>query len=129
MILSLDTRKSYVMQKGIEHGVNIINDVSGLNFDKKSFSIIRSNRIPFVLNHMRGTPNTMQNNPKYSDVLLDIYDFFEKKIKFFEKNNFSRSSIIIDPGIGFGKSLEHNLRIISKISIFHSLGCPILIGT
>ena len=129
MILSLDTRKSYVMQKGIEHGVNIINDVSGLSFDKKSFSIIRSNRIPLVLNHMRGTPNTMQNNPKYSDVLLDIYDFFEKKIKFFEKNNFSRSSIIIDPGIGFGKSLEHNLRIISKISIFHSLGCPILIGT
>jgi len=129
IILSLDTRKSYVMQKGIDSGINIINDVSGLNFDKKSFNLINSKKIPFILHHMQGTPDTMQNNPKYDDALLDIFDFFEEKIQFFFKNKYKKDFIIIDPGIGFGKNLEHNLRIISKISTFHSLGCPILIGT
>ena len=127
--LSLDTRKSHVMIKGAESGINIINDVSGLNFDKKSFDFINSKKIPFILHHMQGTPETMQKNPKYDDALLDIYDFFEEKINFCLKKNFKRELIILDPGIGFGKNLEHNLRIMSKISIFHSLGCPILIGT
>jgi len=129
IILSLDTRKSYVMEKGIDVGINIINDVSGLNFDKKSFNLINSKKIPFILHHMQGTPDTMQNNPKYDDVLLDIFDFFEEKIQFFLKNKYIKDFIIIDPGIGFGKNLEHNLRIMTKISTFHSLGCPILIGT
>ena len=127
--LSLDTRKSYVMKKGIECGVNIINDVSGLNFDKKSFDIISSKKIPFILHHMQGTPDIMQKNPKYDDTLLDIYDFFEEKINFCLKKKYKRESILLDPGIGFGKNLDHNLRIMSKISTFHSLGCPILIGT
>ena len=127
--LSLDTRKSYIMKKGLECGVNIINDVSGLNFDKKSFDVIKSKNIPFVLHHMQGTPDIMQKNPKYEDALLDIFDFFEEKINFCVKKNFKKEFIIIDPGIGFGKNLEHNLRIMSKISTFHSLGCPILIGT
>jgi len=129
IILSLDTRKSHVMEKGIDSGINIINDVSGLNFDKKSFKIIKSKKTPFILNHMQGSPETMQKNPKYDDVLLDIYDFFEEKINYCLKNKYDKNLIIIDPGIGFGKNLEHNLRIISKISTFHSLGCPILIGT
>ena len=127
--LSLDTRKSYVMIKGEESGINIINDVSGLNFDKKSFDFINSKKIPFILHHMQGTPETMQKNPKYNDALLDIYDFFEEKINFCLKRSFKKELIILDPGIGFGKNLEHNLRIMSKISLFHSLGCPILIGT
>jgi dihydropteroate synthase len=126
--LSLDTRKSNIMKKGIDNGVNIINDVSGLNFDNKSFEVINSKKIPFVLNHMKGQPSNMQENPIYDDVLLDIYDFFKEKINFCVKNNYKKDFIIIDPGIGFGKNLNHNLRIISKISIFHSLGCPILIG-
>ena len=103
--------------------------VSGLNFDKKSFDIINLKKTPFVLHHMQGTPETMQIKPKYNDALLDIYDFFEEKINFCIKNNYKKESIIIDPGIGFGKNLAHNLRIMSKISTFHSLGCPILIGT
>jgi len=129
IFLTLDTRKSIVMKKGIESGVDAINDVSGLNFDKKSFGIIKKNKVPFILHHMQGTPNTMQKNPKYDDVLLDIYDFFEKKINFCIKKKYKKEMIIVDPGIGFGKNLNHNLRIISKISIFHSLGCPVLIGT
>ena len=127
--LSLDTRKSYVMEKGIECGIDIINDVSGLNYDKKSFSVIKSKNIPFVLHHMQGTPDTMQKNPKYDDALLDIYYFFEEKINYCIKNNFKKEMIILDPGIGFGKNLKHNLRILTKISTFHSLGCPILLGT
>ena len=127
--LSLDTRKSYVMKKGIAKGIDIINDISGLNFDNKSFEVINSKNIPFVLHHMQGTPDTMQNDPKYDDVLLDIYDFFDEKINFFLNKNYKRELILIDPGIGFGKNLDHNLRIMSKISTFHSLGCPILIGT
>jgi len=78
---------------------------------------------------MQGTPATMQNNPTYEDVVLDIFDFFEEKINFCIKKNYSKEFIILDPGIGFGKNLDHNLRLMSKISIFHSLGCPILIGT
>ena len=127
--LSLDTRKSYVMRKGIEQGVDIINDVSGLNFDNKSFDLINSKNTPFVLHHMQGTPDIMQKNPTYDDALLDIFDFFEEKIHFYMKKKFKKEFIIIDPGIGFGKNLKHNLRIMSKISTFHSLGCPILIGT
>ena len=118
IVLSLDTRKSYVMEKGIKCGINIINDVSGLNFDSKSFDVIKSKNIPFVLNHMQGTPDTMQKKPTYEDSLLDIYDFFEKKINLCVKKKFKRDFIIIDPGIGFGKNLQHNLRIMSKISTF-----------
>jgi dihydropteroate synthase len=78
---------------------------------------------------MQGTPDTMQKNPKYDDALLDIFDFFEEKINFCIKKKYKKDFIVVDPGIGFGKNLDHNLRIISKISTFHSLGCPILIGT
>jgi len=128
-LLSLDTRKSHVMRNGIEKGIDIINDVSGLKFDNRSFDIIKLKKVPFILHHMQGTPNTMQKNPKYDDALLDIYDFFEEKINFCLKKKYKKDFIIVDPGIGFGKNLNHNLRIISKISTFHSLGCPILIGT
>jgi dihydropteroate synthase len=129
VILSLDTRKPQVMRNGIKNGVDIINDVSGLKFDKRSVDLVKSKQIPFILHHMQGTPNTMQQNPTYDDVLLDIYDFFESKINFFVKKGYKKKLIILDPGIGFGKNLEHNLRLISKISTFHSLGYPILIGT
>jgi len=128
-ILSLDTRKSYIMKKGIERGVNIINDVSGLKFDSKSFEVISLKKVPLILHHMQGTPDTMQINPKYDDVLLDIYDFFEEKINILSKKKYKRELFILDPGIGFGKNLNHNLRIMSKISLFHSLGQPVLIGT
>ncbi len=129
ILLSLDTRKSYVMKKGVECNIDIINDVSGLNYDKKSFNFINEKKIPFILHHMQGTPDIMQKNPKYDDALLDIFDFFENKINSCLRKGYKKEYIILDPGIGFGKNLNHNLRIMSKISTFHSLGCPILIGT
>ena len=123
--LSIDTRKSDVMIKSINCGVDLINDVSGFIYDQNALSKLKKYNIAKVLHHMQGTPNTMQINPKYKNVLLDIYDFFEKSIK----TNFDNKKIILDPGIGFGKNLKHNLTLISKISLFHSLGYPILIGT
>ena len=103
----------------------LLNDVSGFNFDKEALAKIKKYKIAKVLHHMQGTPNTMQLNPKYENVLLDIYDFFENNIK----NKLKDNKIILDPGIGFGKTLKHNLTLISNISLFHSLGFPILIGT
>ncbi len=123
--LSFDTRKSDLMIKGLDFGVDLINDISGFTYDHNSLTRINEYKIPKVLHHIQGTPNTMQINPKYNDVLLDIYDFFEKNIN----ENFTDDKIILDPGIGFGKTLKHNLTLISKISLFHSLGFPILLGT
>ena len=122
--LSIDTRKSEIMIKGINFGVDLINDVSGFSYDKNSLSKLKKYNVSKVVHHMLGTPKTMQKNPKYKNVLLDVYDFFEKHI-----NESDNKKIILDPGIGFGKNLKHNLTLISKISLFHSLGFPILIGT
>ena len=127
-LISLDTRKSDIMEKGIKLGVKLINDVSGLNYDENSVNILKKYKIPFVLQHSLGNPEIMQNNPKYKNVLLDIFDFFEKKIKFLRSIGIKHNNIILDPGIGFGKNLKHNMTIIKKISIYHSLGFPILLG-
>ena len=126
--LSLDTRKSRIMEDGIKKGVNLINDISGLNYDKNSIEVLKKYNTPFVIHHIQGTPDTMQKNPKYENVLLDIYDFFEERISYVRKFGIKHNNIIIDPGIGFGKNLKHNMKLISNISIFHSLGFPVLIG-
>ena len=128
IIVSLDTRKSEIMKEGIKKGVKLINDISGLNFDKKSIKVLKKNNIPFVIHHTQGLPTTMQKNPKYKNVLLDIYDFFEERINFIRRCGIKHNNIIIDPGIGFGKNLKHNMMLIRNISIFHSLGFPILLG-
>ena len=126
--MSLDTRKSEVMKKGIKYGVKIINDVSGLDYDPETINVLKKYKIPFVIHHSQGTPEKMQNKPRYKNELLDIFDFFEKKIKSLKKIGIKHNNIIIDPGIGFGKNLKHNMNLIRNISIFHSLGFPILLG-
>ena len=127
--ISLDTRKSNIMKRGIELGVKLINDVSGLNFDKETLNVLKKYKVPFVIQHTQGVPENMQKKPSYKNELLDIYDFFEEKIKLIRSKGIKHHNIILDPGIGFGKNLKHNLMILNKISIFHSLGFPILIGT
>ncbi len=126
--ISLDTRKSEIMQKGIKLGVKLINDVSGLNYDPNTISVLKKYKIPFVIQHSVGTPENMQKNPKYKNELLDIYDFFDEKIKLIRSKGIKHNNIILDPGIGFGKNLKHNMNLIRGISIFHSLGFPILVG-
>jgi len=126
--LSLDTRKAEIMNKGIKIGIKLINDISGLSYDSKTIEILRKHKTPFVIQHSQGTPENMQNNPKYKDELLDIYDFFEEKIKFLRSEGIKHNNIILDPGIGFGKNLKHNMNLIKSISIFHTLGFPVLLG-
>ena len=126
--ISLDTRKSEIMEKGINLGVKIINDVSGLNYDSDTKNILKKYKTPFVIQHSQGSPETMQKNPKYKNELLDIYDFFEQKIISLRSFGIKHNNIILDPGIGFGKNLKHNMNLINNISIFHSLGFPILVG-
>ena len=127
--ISLDTRKSWIMEKGIKNKVNLINDVSGFNYDSKTIFVLKKHKIPFVIHHMQGTPKLMQKKPSYKNVLLDIYDFFENKIKKMRHIGIKHDNIILDPGIGFGKNLKHNITLLNNISIFHSLGFPIMLGT
>ena len=126
--LSLDTRKAEVMNKGIKLGIMLINDVSGLSYDTKTIEVLKKSKSPFVIQHSQGTPEKMQNNPRYKNELLDIYDFFEKKIKLLRSKGIKHNNIIVDPGIGFGKNLKHNMNLIRDVSIFHTLGFPILLG-
>jgi dihydropteroate synthase len=126
--VSLDTRKSNIMEKGIKLGVKLINDISGLSFDKKTLNVLKKYKIPFVIQHSQGTPENMQKKPSYNNELLDIYDFFEDKIKFLRSKGINHNNIILDPGIGFGKNLKHNMSLLQHVSIFHSLGFPLLIG-
>ena len=126
--ISLDTRKSNIMEKGINLGVKLINDVSGLDFDTNTVNILKKYKFPFVIQHSQGVPENMQKKPSYKNELLDIYDFFEKKIKLIRSKGITHNNIILDPGIGFGKNLKHNMSLIYNISIFHSLGFPILVG-
>ena len=126
--ISIDTRKSKIMKKGIENGAKLINDISGLNFDCCSIKVLKKYNVPFVIHHIKGIPKTMQKKPKYRNVLFDIYDFFEERINYVRNNGIKHNKIILDPGIGFGKNLKHNMNLISNISIFHSLGFPIMLG-
>ena len=126
--VSLDTRKSSIMKKGINYKVNLINDVSGLGHDSDTINILKETNVPFVINHTQGTPTKMQKNPKYKNVLLDIYDFFESKINEIRSKGIKHNNINLDPGIGFGKNLKHNITLIRNVSIFHSLGFPIMLG-
>ena len=128
-IISLDTRKSLVMKNGIKNKINIINDVSGFQYDLNTIKVLKKTNIPFVIHHMQGNPKTMQKNPKYKNVILDIYDFFEYKIKYVRSKGIKHNNIILDPGIGFGKNLKHNITLLRNISIFHSLGFPVMLGT
>ena len=124
--MSLDTRNSSTIYMSNFFGVSIINDVSALR-DKDSIEVIRDLNLPIILMHMPGTPKTMMKK-KYKNVLLETYDFLSNRIRFCIKNGVPREKIIIDPGIGFGKNREENIYVIKNISIFHSLGCPIMLG-
>ena len=126
-LLSIDTRKSLVMNFSIKNNADIINDVSCFKFDPKSLNSVKNKNLWKIIHHMQGTPQTMQLHPSYNHVLLDIYDFFENQIKKFKSDKYNKR-IILDPGIGFGKNLKHNLMILKNISVFHSLGFPVLIG-
>ncbi|PZQ96900.1 MAG: dihydropteroate synthase [Cereibacter sphaeroides] len=126
--LSIDTRKAGVAEAALTAGAAIVNDVAALGFDPAMAGVVAVSGAPVVLMHARGTPATMQQGPVYEDVLLDVYDFLAERIAAAEAAGISRDRIVVDPGIGFGKTVAHNLALIRGLSLFHGLGCPIMLG-
>ena len=128
ILISIDTTKASVAKHAVEAGADIINDVSGLSFDNNMIGIVESFNIPVVIMHMKGNPQNMQLNPEYKDIVNEILDFFKMKIKIAIQSGINRSMIILDPGIGFGKTVEHNFELLSRLNEFNVLELPIMIG-
>ncbi len=125
--ISVDTRRTQVMQAVLQLGVQTINDVDALQ-DEQALETVASSNADVCIMHMQGQPHTMQENPEYSDVVKDVFDFLEQRVQACEQQGINKSRIIIDPGFGFGKTLQHNLKLLKSLKHFQQLGCRILIG-
>lgn len=126
--ISIDTRKAPVARAAFAAGAGIVNDVAALTYDVELPGFVAGAAAPVILMHAQGTPQTMQADPRYDDVLLDVYDFLAARIAAAVAAGIPRRQIAVDPGIGFGKTVTHNLALLQRLSLFHSLGCPILLG-
>jgi len=126
--ISIDTRKSGVAAAALDAGATYVNDVSGFTFDAALAPLCAAREVPVCVMHAQGTPQTMQDSPVYDDVLLDVYDALAARIDALVALGIPRSRITADPGLGFGKTQSHNLAILNRISLFHGLGVPILLG-
>jgi dihydropteroate synthase len=126
--ISIDTRKAEVMRRAALEGVHILNDVSALAHDPQALQAAATTGLPVVLMHARGEPRIMQDNPVYADVVLDVYDWLAARLEACEQAGIGRDRLIVDPGIGFGKTLAHNLALLGSLGVIHGLGCPVLLG-
>ena len=126
--VSVDTRKADVMTAAVEAGARMINDVSALTYDARSAEVAASLNVPVVLMHHRGPPEAMQDDPRYDDVLVEVYLWLEERIAAAMEAGVPRERILVDPGFGFGKTVAHNLELMNGLALFHSLGCPLVIG-
>ncbi|HTN97732.1 MAG TPA: dihydropteroate synthase, partial [Nordella sp.] len=126
--VSVDTRKAQVMRAAAEAGATIINDVSALSYDPDSLGAAAELGLPVVLMHAQGDPKTMQDNPVYADVTLDVFDMLSARIARCEAAGIPRRLIAVDPGIGFGKTFRHNLTLLNELTLFHGLGAVLLAG-
>src|SRR3954447_24566733 len=126
--VSADTRKADVMTAALDAGARMINDVSALTYDDGAAAVIASAGVPVVLMHHKGAPETMQDDPSYNDVLIEVYVWLEERIAAAEAAGIARDKILIDPGFGFGKNVAHNLELMNGLALFHSLGCPMVVG-
>ena len=128
ILISVDTYKSYVAKRAVDAGADLVNDISGLTFDPNMLSYLSGKDIPVILMHINGRPKTMQNNPVYDDLIKDISKFFHKQCNIARENGIKKNNIILDPGIGFGKSFEDNFSIIRRLNDICDLGYPVMIG-
>jgi len=126
--ISVDTCKAEVAKEAIQAGASIVNDISALSFDDSMCDVLAESGSSLVLMHMKGKPGTMQKSPQYEDVLAEVFAFLNDRIEFAISRGIDKSKIIVDPGIGFGKTLDHNLALLSGIARFHECGCPVLVG-
>lgn len=125
--ISIDTQKAEVAREAIEAGAYIVNDVGGLR-NEDMISVVSEMNVPVIMMHMQGSPENMQKNPQYGDVVEDIKEWLEVQIKAAEKVGIKRSNIIVDPGIGFGKNLKHNLELLGRLSEFKGMAGGVLLG-
>ena len=128
ILISIDTTKSMVAKEAVEAGANIINDVSGISFDNQMPQVIAQLKAPVIIMHMKGNPSNMQENPKYKNLIDEIITYFKIKINIATSSGIDREMIILDPGIGFGKTVEHNFKILADLNRFNNLQLPLLIG-
>ena len=126
--ISIDTRKAAVAREALSAGAGMVNDVSGFTFDPALAPLCAASGVPVCVMHAQGDPATMQDDPAYDDVVLDVYDFLETRIAALEADGIARDRIVVDPGIGFGKTQAHNLTLLRSIAVLHGLGCPVLLG-
>jgi dihydropteroate synthase len=126
--ISIDTYKAKVARLALEAGADIVNDISALRFDPEMAGLVARERVPLILMHMQGTPRTMQMEPRYDDVVGEVRDFLIAQVGRAAEAGIELENIIIDPGIGFGKTLQHNLTLLRHLSSFTSLGQPLLVG-
>ncbi|SDY45652.1 dihydropteroate synthase [Citreimonas salinaria] len=126
--ISIDTRKRAVAEAAVAAGAAIVNDVSGLLHDPALAGLVMDRDLPVCVMHAKGDPKTMQDDPRYDDVLLDVYDWLAGRVEALEAQGIPRANIVVDPGIGFGKTKAHNLALLAGSALFHGLGCPVLIG-
>lgn len=127
--LSIDTTKSRVAEQALQAGACMVNDISGLGFDPRMAETVAEHGALCCIMHIQGTPQTMQQNPHYEDVVRDIGAYFQQRLAVAEAAGIPRGNIWLDPGIGFGKTVEHNLEILRRLREFTTLGLPLLIGT
>jgi dihydropteroate synthase len=127
--VSVDTRKASVMEQALGMGAGMINDVSALTFDPRAIEVVAAANCPVVLMHHKGAPETMQDDPRYDrPVLLEVYDWLEARIGAAVAAGIARERIVVDPGFGFGKTVQHNLQLMNGLAVLHGLGCPIMLG-
>jgi dihydropteroate synthase len=127
--VSIDTRKAGIASTALQGGAGLVNDVSALTFDPRMAEVVARAGCPLVLMHHQGSPETMQHAPRYDGpVTLAVYDWLEERIAAAEGAGIERSRIIVDPGIGFGKSVQHNLELMNNLALLHGLGCPVMVG-
>jgi len=126
--VSVDTRKADVMTAALDAGARLINDVSALTYDDRSAATVAAAGVPVILMHHQGDPQNMQDDPRYDDVLVEIYGWLEERIAAAEAAGIARDKVLIDPGFGFGKNVAHNLELMNGLALFHSLGCPLVVG-
>lgn len=127
--ISVDTYKAEVARAALDAGAALVNDISALGFDPQMAGVVETYRVPVILMHIQGTPRDMQVNPNYTNLLGDIHHFFEERLASAQNQGIAREKILLDPGIGFGKSFTHNLTLIKRLDYFQDLDRPMVLGT
>ena len=126
--ISVDTTKAAVARAALENGAALVNDISALRFDPEMTAVVRDFQVPVILMHMQGTPRDMQRRPDYRDLLAEVHAFFEERLERCGADRIPPERLILDPGLGFGKTLQHNLTLIKRLDSFQDLDCPLLVG-